>query len=91
MDKTESTMAQELAAAARAFQLQQTGRAPKNVTVIISEDTLVVTLHEALSPAEPEMAGPGNGECSRAEQKLIWRLASNRTVRRHERQFTSSI
>jgi hypothetical protein len=43
MDKTESTMAQELAAAARSFQLQQTGRAPKNVTVIISEDTLVVT------------------------------------------------
>jgi uncharacterized protein YbcI len=61
MDKTESIMAQELAAAARAFQLQQTGRAPKNVTVIISEDTLVVTLHEALSPAEQALAQSPEG------------------------------
>ena len=48
MDKTESTMAQQLADVVKTFQLQQTGRAPTNVTVIISEDTLVVTLHEAL-------------------------------------------
>ena len=52
MDKTESTMVQQLAEAATAFQLQQTGHAPRDVTVVMSEDTLVVTLHEALSPAE---------------------------------------
>jgi uncharacterized protein YbcI len=67
MDKTESTMAQELAAAARAFQLQQTGRAPKNVTVIISEDTLVVTLHEALSPAEQALAQSVEGAANLRE------------------------
>ncbi len=56
MDKTESTMAQQLADAVRNFQIQQTGRAPTKVTVVMSEDTLVVTLHEALSPAEQALA-----------------------------------
>lgn len=67
MDKTESTIAHELAAAARAFQLKQTGRAPKNVTVIISEDTLVVTLHEALSPAEQALAHSAEGAANLRE------------------------
>ncbi|MFO8012541.1 MAG: Na-translocating system protein MpsC family protein, partial [Phycisphaerae bacterium] len=38
--------------AVMAFQLRTTGHAPKAVTVVLSKDTLVVTLHEALSPAE---------------------------------------
>jgi uncharacterized protein YbcI len=52
MDQTESTMVQQLAEAASAFQLRQTGHAPSDVTVVMEKDTLVVTLHEALSPAE---------------------------------------
>ena len=56
MDKSESTMAQQVAQAARAFQQQRTGHAPKAVTVVLSEDTLVITLHEALSPAERALA-----------------------------------
>jgi uncharacterized protein YbcI len=67
MDKTELTMAQQLAAAARAFQLQQTGRTPTNVTVIISEDTLVVTLHEAISPAEQALAKSAEGAANLRE------------------------
>ncbi len=59
MHKTERNMVQQLADAARTFQLQQTGRAPTTVTVVISEDTLVVTLHEALSPAEQALAKSG--------------------------------
>jgi uncharacterized protein YbcI len=39
-----------------AFQQRQTGYAPKAVTVVLSEDTVVVTLHEALSPAEKALA-----------------------------------
>ena len=39
-----------------AFQLRTTGHAPKAVTVVLSKDTLVVALHEALSPAEKDMA-----------------------------------
>ena len=36
----------------RAFQQQRTGHAPKGVTVVLSGDTLVITLHGALSAAE---------------------------------------
>jgi uncharacterized protein YbcI len=52
MDKPNLTMAQQVAQAAIAFQRQRTGHAPKAVTVVLSEDTLVVTLHGALTPAE---------------------------------------
>jgi uncharacterized protein YbcI len=52
MDKSNPTMAQQVAVAASDFQQQRTGLVPKSVTVVLSEDTLVVTLHGALSPAE---------------------------------------
>ena len=45
-------MAQRVADAVTKFQTERTGHAPKTVTVVLNEDTLVVTLHEALSPAE---------------------------------------
>jgi uncharacterized protein YbcI len=49
-------MAQQVARAVMAFQQKTTGHAPKAVTVVLSQDTLVVTLHEALSPAEKDLA-----------------------------------
>ena len=56
MTKPQSTMAQQVAQAVMAFQQETTGHAPKAVTVVLSQDTLVVTLHEALSPAERDLA-----------------------------------
>ena len=56
MRKTDSTVAQQIAQAVIAFERQRTGHAPKSVTVVLSEDTLVVTLHGALSPAEKALA-----------------------------------
>jgi len=56
MMKPESTMARQVAQAVMAFQQKTTGHAPKAVTVVLSQDTLVITLHEALSPAEKELA-----------------------------------
>jgi uncharacterized protein YbcI len=56
MDKTDSTMAQQIAEAASAFEQMRTGRGPKSVTVVLSGETLVVTLHGALSPAEQALA-----------------------------------
>jgi uncharacterized protein YbcI len=55
------SIAQQLAQAVRTFQEQQTGRVPKSVTVVLSEDTLVVTLHSALSPAEQVLAQSPQG------------------------------
>jgi uncharacterized protein YbcI len=56
MIDTEFTMARQIAEAASTFQHQQTGHTPKAVTVVLSEDTLVVTLHEALTPAEKALS-----------------------------------
>jgi len=49
-------MAQQVAQVASAFQHQRTGHAPRAVTVVLSADTLVVTLHGALTPAEQALA-----------------------------------
>ncbi len=57
MSKPKSTMAQQIAQAAIAFEQRRTGNyLPKSVTVVLSEGTLVITLHEALSPAERDLA-----------------------------------
>ena len=55
------TMAQRVANAVTMFQTERTGHAPKSVTVVLSEDTLVVTLHEALSPAEIVLSRSSDG------------------------------
>lgn len=52
MNDTESAMAQEIARVAIEFQTERTGHAPASVTVVLSEETLVITLHDALTPAE---------------------------------------
>ena len=49
-------MARLIAEAAIAFELRRTGHRPKSVEVILSEKTLVITLHGALSPAEVALA-----------------------------------
>ena len=56
MSESRPTMAKEIAEAVIAFQRQTTGHAPKAATVVLSQDTLVITLHEALSPAEKDLA-----------------------------------
>ena len=54
-------MAQQVAKAASAFQFQRTGHAPKAVSVVLSEATLVITLHGVLSPAERALAESPEG------------------------------
>jgi uncharacterized protein YbcI len=61
MNDNPQTMAQQIAKAASAFQQQRTGHAPKAVTVVLSEGTLVITLHGALSEAEQALAKEPDG------------------------------
>jgi uncharacterized protein YbcI len=61
MKKLDPTMAQQVAEAISVFQERRTGHLPKAVTVVLSDDTLVVTLHEALSPAEKALASTPEG------------------------------
>ena len=56
MNPTESAMAKQIAQVAIAFQTERSGHAPASVTVVLSEDTLLITLHDALTPAEKALA-----------------------------------
>jgi uncharacterized protein YbcI len=58
---TDRSMAEQIAEAATVFQQERTGHSPKSVSVVLSGDTLVVTLHGALSPAEQAMAQDAEG------------------------------
>jgi uncharacterized protein YbcI len=56
MTKSNASVAQQIAQAASAFERQATGHVPTSVAVVLSGETLVVTLHGALSPAERALA-----------------------------------
>jgi uncharacterized protein YbcI len=61
MDKSNSAMARQIAQAAAAFELKRTGHGPRSVTVVLSKNTLVITLHGALSEAEKALAASPAG------------------------------
>jgi uncharacterized protein YbcI len=61
VNKSISTMAQQIAQAASAFEQRVTGHAPKSVTVVMCDNTMVITLHGALSPAEKALAQSPEG------------------------------
>lgn len=56
MNQTKSTVARQIAVAASTFEQRRTGRLPKSVTVVLTENTLVITLHGVLSEAEKAVA-----------------------------------
>lgn len=61
MSNSELTMARRVARAASDSQRQRTGHPPTTVTVVLSLDTLVITLHGVLSPAETALAQSPEG------------------------------
>lgn len=58
---TSAGFSKELAQLALAMQSERTGHTPKAVTVVASEETVVLTLHEALTPAEKILARTETG------------------------------
>ncbi len=56
MIKSNESMAQQVAQASVAFEKKRTGNTPESVTVVMSDNTLMITLHGALSPAERALA-----------------------------------
>jgi uncharacterized protein YbcI len=61
MTRSTETMAEQIAQSATAFQQQRTGHQPKSVSVMLGGDTVVITLHGALSPAEQAMGQSPQG------------------------------
>jgi uncharacterized protein YbcI len=58
---TSPNMAEQIGHAASAFEQVRTGHVPKSVTVVLTDDTLVVTLRGVLTHAERVMANTETG------------------------------
>jgi uncharacterized protein YbcI len=72
-------MAKQIARAAIAYEQETTGRVPKSVTVVLSDDTLVITLHGALSPAEKALVTSPDGAAQVQEfHRQLFANASDR-------------
>src|SRR5271169_3133031 len=67
------SIAQQIAQTASAFGEQRLGRKPTSVTVVLGGDTLVITMHGVLSPAEKALAASPEGAAQLQEfhQKLF--------------------
>lgn len=81
MSSPNLTMAQQVAQAARDFQQEQTGHAPQAVSVVLNGEMLVITLHEALSPAAKVLAQTPAGAAQIREFHQQLFLSSVHTLR----------
>lgn len=88
MAQPDPTMAQRLTEAARAFEQRRTGRMPESVTVMLSEDTLVITVHGALSPAERVLARTPAGVAQLREFHRQLFATSSDLLRREIKEIT---
>jgi uncharacterized protein YbcI len=88
MTDAKLSMAEQIADAATVFQQQRTGHEPKSVSVVLSGDTLVVTLHGALSPAERAMAQSAEGAAKVREFHRQLFLTASDTLRKRIKQIT---
>lgn len=70
------------------MQQQRTGHAPKAVTVVLGEDTLVVTLLDALSPAERALVRSPEGMAQVQEYHRRLFSGSNDEMRREITRIT---
>ena len=89
MGKSKSTMAEQIAQVAIAFEQRRTGNhVPKSVTVVLSEGTLVITLHEALSPAERALAKSPAGAAKMQEFHRQLFASSSDSLRQEIKRIT---
>ena len=82
------TMALQIAHVASAFEQRRTGHTPKSVAVVLSENTLVVTLHEALSPAEKALAKSPAGAAQMQEFHRQLFASSSEELRQEIKRIT---
>jgi uncharacterized protein YbcI len=88
MDKSDTSKAQQIAQAARAFEQQTTGRLPGSVTVVLSDDTLVITLRGTLSPAETALAKRPDGAAQLRELHRQLFTTASEPLRQEIRRIT---
>jgi uncharacterized protein YbcI len=88
MTQSTETMAEQIAQAATTFQQQRTGLQPKAVSVMLGGDTVVVTLHGALSPAEQAMVQSPHGAAKVLEFHRHLFLNASDTLRQEIKRIT---
>lgn len=88
MLETNATMAQQIADAAIRFEERRTGHLPDSATVVLSGDTLVVTLQGALSPAEKALATTPAGAAQVQEFHRQLFATSSESLRQEIRRIT---
>ena len=86
--KTDSSMARQIAQAASAFEKQRTGHGPQSVSVALSDHTLVITLHGALTPAEKALTQTREGAMQLQEFHRQLLLNSSESLRHEIRRIT---
>lgn len=82
------SISKELAGIALAMQTERTGHAPKAVTVVAGPETVVVTLHEALTPAEKLLARSAAGAAKVEEYHRALFAVSCDELRREVQRLT---
>lgn len=88
MDEPQAGMAQQIAQAARAFEQEVTGHRPRSMTVVLSDDALVIALHGALSEAERALARDPDGAAQLREYHQQLFASAADTLRRDIQRIT---
>lgn len=88
MTEEPQSMARQVADAAAVYQFNSTGHLPKTVTVVFSKDTLVITLHDALTPAEQAMSSTPEGAARVQEYHQQLFASSSDVLKKQIKQIT---
>ena len=80
------SMSQQIAHSAIAFEEQRLGRKPTSVTVVLGGDTLAITMHGVLSPAEQVLIASQSGAATlQAFHQQLFQVSSDPLKREIER------
>jgi uncharacterized protein YbcI len=88
MNASETAMAKQIADVAIANRAERTGHAPSSATVVLSDDTLVITLYDALTPAEKALATNSEGAAQIQEFHRQLFHSSEETLRKEIKRIT---
>ena len=87
-DAPTGTMAEQIARAVCSFQCETTGHCPKAVSVVLGEDTLVITRHEALTLDEKAEARNAEGAARVQEFQRHLFATSSESLQQQIRRIT---
>ena len=90
-NQRDQTIEQQIAEVVNEFQNKITGHNPTAVTVVLSEETLVITLCDALSPAEKVLAKSAEGAAQIQEFHRQLFAASSKTLREEIQRITGRV